>query len=116
MKNRLAMVLLLAATPILAPSAFAHAHLKMSDPTAGANVKSPRQITLKFSEEIEPAFSGSLLVDGAGRQLTVSAAVNAAGIALVTPGLKPGTYKVEWHSVGHDTHRVTGSFTFTVIT
>jgi len=31
--------------------------------------------------------------------------VGGATITLLPMGLKPGAYKVTWHSVGHDTHR-----------
>ena len=37
------------------------------------------------------------------------------GITLIAPMLRPGAYTVEWHSVGHDTHRVSGHFTFKVL-
>jgi methionine-rich copper-binding protein CopC len=104
------LLMLLAATP-----AFAHAHLKSSVPAANARVKSPGQIKLVFSETLEPAFSGADLSDAAGKTVPVSRAVGGDSISLMPLTLKPGAYKVSWHSVGQDTHRLSGSFAFTVI-
>jgi methionine-rich copper-binding protein CopC len=110
MKRLVAAGLLLGAAP-----AFAHARLTDSTPAANAGVKSPGQIRLHFSEPLEPAFSGATLKDAAGKTIPASAAVGAAGITLIAPMLRPGAYTVEWHSVGHDTHRVSGHFTFKVL-
>lgn len=110
MKRLIAAGLVFAASP-----AFAHARLTDSAPTANASVKSPGQIRLHFSEPLEPAFSGATLRDAGGKAVPVSTAVGAAGITLIAPTLRPGAYTVEWHSVGHDTHRVSGHFTFKVM-
>jgi copper resistance protein C len=110
MKHLVAAALLCAAAP-----AFAHARLTDSTPAANASVKSPGQIRLHFSEPLEPAFSGAALHDAAGKPVPVSAAVGAAAITLIVPTLRPGAYTVDWHSVGHDTHRVTGRFSFKVM-
>ena len=99
-----------ASTPV-----WAHAGLKSSDPAANASVKSPNLIRLVFSESLEPAFSGASLSDATGKTIPVSAAVGASAVTLMPLSLKPGAYKVDWHGVGHDTHRVAGSFTFKVI-
>jgi copper resistance protein C len=99
----------------MAAPAFAHAVLQKSAPAANARVNSPAHITLHFSEALEPAFSGALLLDGDGRNVS-GAPVKIDGPELVmTPGrLAPGVYHVVWHSVGHDTHRLDGKFSFTV--
>ena len=112
MKRILPVILMAVAA---AAPAWAHARLASSDPKADAKIKSPSLIKLVFSESLEPAFSGANLSDAAGKNLPVSAAVGATTITLMPLALKPGTYKVTWHSVGHDTHRVGGSFRFTVI-
>ena len=78
-------------------------------------MKSPSLIKLTFSEDLEPAFSGAELADAAGKTVPVSRSVGTTTITLLPMPLKPGAYKVSWHSVGHDTHRLTGSFGFTVI-
>ena len=102
--------MLLAASPALA-----HAKLKSSDPAAGSHVKSPNMIKLIFSEPLEPAFSGAELLDAAGKPMPVPRSVGGATITLLPLALKPGAYKVSWHGVGHDTHRMSGSFGFTVV-
>ena len=99
----------------LATPAFAHARLTGSEPAANAKVKSPGQVKLHFSESLEPAFSSASLTDAAGKTVPVSRSVGSDTITLLPLTLKPGAYKVSWHSVGQDTHRLAGSFGFTVI-
>jgi methionine-rich copper-binding protein CopC len=106
---------IIAALLLMAAPAFAHARLESSVPAKGAQVKSPRTITMKFVEALEPAFSGATLSDAAGKAVAVPSAVNGSSITLLPFSLRPGLYTVAWHSVGHDTHRVTGSFSFTVV-
>ena len=100
---------------IIAAPAWAHAKLQSSDPPANSSVKSPSLIRLVFSESLEPAFSGATLSDAAGKKIPVSASVGGATITLMPLSLKPGAYKVTWHTVGHDTHRITGNFSFKVV-
>jgi methionine-rich copper-binding protein CopC len=104
--------LLLAASAL---PAWAHAKLQSSDPAANSSVKSPSLIRLVFSEGLEPAFSGAVLSDGAGKKIPVSASVGGATITLMPLALKPGAYKVTWHTVGHDTHRISGTLSFKVV-
>ena len=109
-KTLLSLALILAAGP-----AFAHAHLQKSLPAANAKVPSPRHVVLNFSEALEPAFSGALLMDKDGRNLTGAPVKVDGTVMTLTPGhLAPGVYHVSWHSVGHDTHRLDGDFSFTV--
>ena len=70
---------------------------------------------MRFSGRLEPAFSSASRNDPAGKTVPVSKSVGADTITLLPLALKPGAYKVTWHSVGQDTHRLTGSFGFTVI-
>ena len=108
----LSALLLLAAT--ISP-AFAHARLVKALPTDGAHVKSPAHITLTFSEALEPAFSGALLMDKDGRNLSGEPAKISGRVITLTPGhLEPGDYLVSWHSVGHDAHRLEGRLHFRV--
>src|ERR1700761_713490 len=94
---------------LLATPAFAHAHLQKSTPAANAKVKSPQHIVLRFSESLEPAFSGALLLDQDGRNVSGAPVVIDGPLLTMTPGkLAPGVYHVSWHSVGHDTHRLDG--------
>jgi methionine-rich copper-binding protein CopC len=108
--KKLVPLMLLAATPALA-----HAKLTSSDPAANAKVGAVKMIKLSFSEKLEPAFSGASLSDAAGKAIAVPSSVAGSAITLLPMSLKPGRYKVDWHSVGHDTHRITGSFRFEVL-
>jgi methionine-rich copper-binding protein CopC len=102
--------LLAAATPALA-----HAHLVKSMPAEGAKVKSPAHIVLSFGEALEPAFSGAILMDKDGRNLSGEPVKVSGKLMTLTPGpLPPGNYTVSWHSVGHDTHRLEGRVHFTI--
>jgi methionine-rich copper-binding protein CopC len=108
--KKFVLLMLLAASP-----AFAHAKLASSDPAADAKVKVVKTITLSFSEKLEPAFSGASLIDATGRAMPVPSSVAGKVITLLPMSLKPGRYRIEYHSVGHDTHRITGSLGFEVI-
>ena len=109
------LVSLLAAT-----SALAHPKLVKSDPAADAVVTaSPKELRLSFNEELVPKFSSADVKDQKGQKVEVGAvaADPADKKQLVLPLTKPladGTYKVDWHAVAADTHRVEGSFSFTV--
>ena len=105
----------LALLPLLASPALAHAELQKSTPAKNAVVKSPLHIVLRFSEALEPAFSGALLLDDDGRNVTGAPVKVDGTLMTLTPGhLAPGVYQVAWHSVGRDTHRLDGAFRFTV--
>jgi hypothetical protein len=109
------MMLAFCLMPLLASPAFAHAQLQKATPAKGAKVASPEHITLRFSEALEPAFSGALLLDKDGRNVTGAPVKIDGPLMILTPGhLEPGIYHVNWHSVGHDTHRLEGDFSFTV--
>ena len=111
--NRFALCLLLA---IAATPAWSHALLTKSTPKPGAKVKPPRHVVLTFSEALEPAFSGALLMDKVGRNLSGAPVKVDGPVMTLTPDkLPPGRYQVSWHAVGHDTHRTEGNFSFTVI-
>ena len=106
----LVLALIVAATP-----AMAHARLTKATPAAGSKAKSPRHVVLTFSEALEPAFSGALLMDDDGRNLSgAPVRVDGTVMTLTPDRLAPGRYHVSWHAVGHDTHRTEGEFAFTV--
>jgi len=118
-KSVTAIVSLLAAS-LAATAAAAHPKLVKSDPAADAVVTaSPKELRLSFNEELVPKFSSADVKDQKGQKIEVGApaADPADKKQLVLPLTKPlaaGTYKVEWHAVAADTHRVQGSFSFTV--
>jgi methionine-rich copper-binding protein CopC len=108
-------LLALALLSVLAVPASAHARLVKSNPSAGAKVSSPAHIILRFSEALEPAFSGALLLDKDGRNISGEPVKIDGPLMTLTPDhLAAGVYHVSWHSVGHDTHRLDGDFSFTV--
>jgi methionine-rich copper-binding protein CopC len=103
----------------LATQASAHAHLTASNPAAGATVAAPKQLTLQFSEKLQPKFSGLTVTmpQMSDMATPVKVAVSKDRMGLVatpTEPLSAGVYKVNWHAVTADTHRVTGAYTFTV--
>ena len=119
--NRRSIVKIAAALAFVfaAPAAFAHAQLEKATPAVGGTVTSPAEIRLKFSEGVEPRFSGIALATEAGvAQPTGQPAVDPADdsvlIVKIGQALKPGVYTVTWHAVSVDTHRTQGAFNFTV--
>lgn len=108
-----------AASVLASPFASAHASLKASDPLAGSTVATaPKQISLTFNEKIEQAFSTVTLNDSTGKAVTTAKAKvdadNPAVLRLETPTLAASAYTVKWAVAGHDGHRRTGEFSFTV--
>jgi methionine-rich copper-binding protein CopC len=66
-----------------------------------------------------PKFSGVELKDQTGTMIaTGKAAIDPTNkkqlVVPVQEPLPPGNYKVEWHAVADDTHRVTGSYSFSM--
>ncbi len=105
---------------LAATAAIAHPKLTSSTPAAdGMERTVPREIRLNFSEGVIAKFSGLELQDEGGKSVaTGSPAVNPTDKKqLVVPlnaPLTAGKYRVLWHAVSEDTHRVKGEYTFTV--
>lgn len=105
--------------PALATAAAAHAKLVKESPAHDATVKPPSEISLNFSESIEPGFSSIEIKDAAGAVVKGGALAAAPNdktsiiMSLTTP-LAAGKYTVEWKvlSAG-DGHKINGSYTFT---
>lgn len=111
----------LVAVPVLAlgSQALAHAHLTASDPVARSTVPAPRQISLHFTEALNPKFSGAALSMPQMADMATPAKVSFSADKLsmiLTPAaaLPAGAYKVSWHAVTEDTHRTQGDFVFSV--
>ncbi|MGJ9417532.1 copper homeostasis periplasmic binding protein CopC [Massilia sp. CMS3.1] len=107
------------AATITAPMAMAHAKLTASNPAPGAVLEAaPTEIALTFNEKVEQAFSTVTLIYTDGKVVaTDKAKVDVANPAIVrvrTKGLSAGTYTVKWAVAGHDGHRRTGTFSFSV--
>src|SRR5215510_8027942 len=100
-------------------AAFAHAHLVRATPAEGGTIKSaPNEVTLKFNEKLESAFSSAVVRDSAGKQVDkADAHVDKADRTVVRvslPPLDPGIYTVEWRAMSSDTHKINSNFTFRV--
>ena len=109
----------LAATLALVAPAGAHALLDHADPPVGSvTAHAPRQLSLWFTEELEPAFSSATVTDAQGRPVNAGkATVDANDRRIMHVPLKalgPGRYGVNWHALSVDTHRTDGTFGFTV--
>ncbi len=113
------------ATLALAAAASAHPKLLASVPTAKSSVAAPSTITLKFNEKLMQRFTGLGLtmtsmpgapnkpMKMAGFKMVVGGDGKTVTAQLPKP-LTTGAYRVDWHAVAADTHRMTGAFTFTV--
>jgi copper resistance protein C len=96
--------------------AHAHAMLSNSSPPVGGSVGSaPRQVSLSFTQSLEPAFSSVQVTDSKGARVDVGKAqVSGSTMTVGLKALSPGTYKVHWHVLSVDTHKTEGSFSFHV--
>ena len=82
-------------------------------PAAGGTLhNAPNEVTLRFSEKLEPKFSSVVVRDSTGKQVDkADATVDKADrmvIRVPLQPLEPGVYKVEWKAVSADTHKVSG--------
>ena len=97
-------------------AAEAHASLDHADPSVGSTVPTaPRELSLWFTENLEPAFSSVEVLDASGARVDqAKPRVEAAVMRVGLKPLPPGTYKVRWRAVSADTHKMEGSFSFRV--
>ena len=101
---------------VFAQAAAAHAFLDHAAPRVGETVHgAPAEVRLRFTEELEPAFSTLRVVDKDGKQVDrKDKAVDSRVMRVSVPQLPPGTYRVQWRALSVDTHVTEGDFTFTV--
>jgi methionine-rich copper-binding protein CopC len=107
------------ASVLCGTAAYAHPELQSAEPAAGAATASPKQIRITFNENVMAQFSGAEVKDQSGKMIaTGKATVDPANkkqlVVPVNEPLSPGYYKVEWHAVSDDTHRVKGNYSFSV--
>jgi methionine-rich copper-binding protein CopC len=96
-------------------AAHAHAFLDHANPRVGSTVRTaPREVTLWFSQKLEPSFSSAQVHDAAGARVDQGARVSGMQIHLSVRSLPPGAYKVRWRVLSVDTHTTEGSFSFRV--
>jgi len=106
---------------MLSVAAEAHPKLVSASPAPNATVGKLTQVKMRFSEKLLPAFSKADLMMAAmpgmaAMKVTSTAAVINGQTLVVTSKqqLHSGRYTVAWHVVSTDTHKVAGSYAFTV--
>jgi methionine-rich copper-binding protein CopC len=115
----------IAASLFLVGVADAHPRLVSTSPAANSVVAPPSRILLRFSEKlIGPITAADVVMIGMPgkphqpvKMAGFAAAVAPDGKTLALARAKPlpaGAYKVIWHAVSVDTHRVAGAFAFSV--
>jgi copper resistance protein C len=97
----------------------AHAFLKDAEPGVGSTVQtSPSEVRIRFTENVEPAFSSIQVLDASGKEVDKRDVhldrSDGALLHVSLPRLSAGVYKVVWRVVSVDTHVTNGNFTFRV--
>jgi hypothetical protein len=101
---------------LAAGEASAHAFLDHAQPRVGNKVASPpREVTLWFTQKLEPAFSKLTVTNAAGQRVdTGKPRISGTQMSVsLRPG-GTGSYHVTWHVLSVDTHTTDGNFTFQV--
>lgn len=114
---RLLIALIAAAFSALAANpANAHAHLDHASPPVGATVQTaPHDVTIWFTQNLEPAFSTVAVTDVTRARVDQGKPqITGNTMSVALKALGAGTYHVHWHAVSVDTHTTQGDFTFTV--
>ena len=101
---------------LVSGEARAPAFLHHAEPRGGNKVAAPpREVTLWFTQKLEPAFS-SVTVTGPTGQRVDTGKTRVSGNQM-SVSLKPagtGAYHVHWRVLSVDTHTTDGNFTFQV--
>jgi hypothetical protein len=103
----------------IAPRAEAHAFLDHAEPKVGSTIeKSPAEIKIWFTQNLEPAFSKIEVRDAQGKPVDKKDshldAKDKTLLLVSLPKLPPGIYEVTWNVVSTDTHKTQGRFKFTI--
>lgn len=117
----------LAAVAMLVTAGTAHAHAKLtgSTPAANATVKPTASAALHFSEALVAKLStvevvmldmpGMVMTAPMKMPLKTSLGADRKSLNLAFPKPLPaGTYKLDYHVVSGDTHRINGTIAFKV--
>lgn len=117
---------IVAAVLLVAPvAAYAHPKLVSATPAPNSVAAPTARLQLVFSESLVPQFSGADLVMtempgmkmNAPMKMPAKATLGTDGKTLVVTlpkSLPTGSYKLSYHVVSIDTHRVEGSYSFKV--
>jgi copper transport protein len=121
LRRKGAVALVVAFAALAAPaSAFAHAALLHTVPQASVTVNHPpKQVSMTFSEAVEPRFATVSVTDPQANQQTSGAPRRSATDpdTLVTPlktNMAQGWYLVYWRVISADGHPVKGAFLFSI--
>jgi copper transport protein len=100
-------------------TAWAHAVLLRTTPTASVTLNRPPQLVrLTYSEPVEPRFAVVSVTDAAGRQVTAGSPARAPNrpdeLITYLGRTTRGWYLVYWRVISADGHPVRGAFTFAV--
>src|SRR5262249_3732177 len=104
---------------VVSAAAWARAALLRTSPSASVPVNTPpSQVSLTYSEAVEPRFAIVSVTDAAGRQQTAGpphrSAQNPNELDVPLKPLAEGWYLVFWRVISADGHPVRGAFTFAV--
>jgi methionine-rich copper-binding protein CopC len=101
---------------LMSSGASAHASLDRAEPRVGNKVAAaPREVTLWFTQKLEPAFSSIAVTNAAGQRVdTGKTRVSGSQMSISLRAGGAGTYHVTWRVLSVDTHRTDGSFSFEV--
>lgn len=108
------------AASLLCVAALAHAHAfpKVRTPAPQTTVVPPHEVSIEFSEALEPAFSSITVTDAHGGTVsTGKSAVDAndhTRMSVPVGNLTAGAYTVAWVAVAEDGHRTQGRYVFNV--
>lgn len=119
--------LAVAALGLIAPQVVAaHTQLVSSSPAANARVAAPTKIELRFNEAVIGATARATIAMTGMPGMANHAPMAITGFTaqmgkdrksmtlLLRRPLTAGTYLVTWTAAGADTHRMSGTFSFTV--
>jgi methionine-rich copper-binding protein CopC len=96
-------------------AATAHAFLDRAEPRVGSTVRAaPRELTLWFTQNVEPAFSTFTVADDSGQRVDAGKTSISGVVHVPLKAIRPGPYRVTWRVLSVDTHTTEGSFTFKV--
>ena len=116
----LAVTTALLVSALTSTAVLAHAHLTSAEPAPQSQLTvAPTQLTLHFSEDLEPSFSNATVTHQGDKTVSTGKASlsdqekNTLVVPLNAP-LSAGEYQVAWHALSVDGHKTTGTYIFTV--
>lgn len=109
----------LAIGSLAAATAHAHAKIETAEPKPSSELMTaPKEISLHFNEQLEPAFSKIEVFDAKNVALKLpKAAVDKQDpktMSTQLPLLRSGQYLVRWSTMTHDGHKAKGDYRFKV--